>query len=268
MLKDIILLGIGGVFGLGATMMAAAAPSYINLPHWVWHWLFWGGLVLMMLMIGDAVILLIGGNKFLRIGPAALANGAIFAFGSAIIWQTAPFDIMPKIQLVTESGTSNSSPNRPILSLIRVGFPEGRQLSPGTLVIEWAVINTGQTSAKIIEEKATPILLASPKGTTLETFQGRLPEKPIYGSTNRFVTGQILNPNVPSAFLTPTSMELTQEQVDAINAGSSRLYFYGYIKYGQDSEFAFIACYEPAAPGRPAVFIKADQDYPSYSRAE
>jgi hypothetical protein len=43
MFREIILLAVGAVFGLGATMTAAVAPIYLpNMPPWAVHWLFWG----------------------------------------------------------------------------------------------------------------------------------------------------------------------------------------------------------------------------------
>jgi hypothetical protein len=60
MLKDIILLAIGAVFGLGATMTGVAAPSYFpNAPVWIWHWLFWGGIALMGIMVADGLWLIV-----------------------------------------------------------------------------------------------------------------------------------------------------------------------------------------------------------------
>lgn len=57
MLKDLIIPGIGTFFGLGATLMALAAPLYFaNAPTWVWHWLFWIGIIIMALMVIDAGI--------------------------------------------------------------------------------------------------------------------------------------------------------------------------------------------------------------------
>jgi hypothetical protein len=62
-------------------------------------------------------------------------------------------------------------------------------------------------------------------------------------------------------------MSLTRDQADAINARTSMLYFYGYIKYGRDSEFVFISVYDPDVPGIGGMFVKDDQHYPAYTRA-
>jgi hypothetical protein len=52
MLKDVVILAIGALFGLGAAMAALAAPSHFpNKPAWVWYWTFWGGVTLMVLMV-------------------------------------------------------------------------------------------------------------------------------------------------------------------------------------------------------------------------
>ena len=58
--REIILLGVGGFFGLGATITAFAAPTYLpNMLPWAIYWLFWGGLALMALMVVDALLLLV-----------------------------------------------------------------------------------------------------------------------------------------------------------------------------------------------------------------
>ncbi len=89
MLRDLILLGIGAVFGLGTALAAMAAPLYFpNAPPWVWHWMFWTGIALMVLMITDGAILFFFGRTF-HLGPAALANICLFGLAIALIWQTA-----------------------------------------------------------------------------------------------------------------------------------------------------------------------------------
>ena len=60
MFREIILLGVGAIFGLGTAMTSMAAPSYFpNMPSWVWYWLFWGGIALMALMVSDAICVLV-----------------------------------------------------------------------------------------------------------------------------------------------------------------------------------------------------------------
>jgi hypothetical protein len=93
MLRDIVLLGLGAVFGLGTALAAMAAPLYFpNAPSWVWHWMFWIGIALMVLMIADGAIPLLFGRA-IHLGPAALANICLFGVAIAVIWQT---DISPK----------------------------------------------------------------------------------------------------------------------------------------------------------------------------
>ncbi|MGO9238487.1 MAG: hypothetical protein ACLP4V_31975 [Methylocella sp.] len=68
--------------------MALAAPLYFaNAPTWVWHWLFWIGIIIMALMVIDAGILLWGG--MLRLGPVILANIGLLLLASAAIWQSS-----------------------------------------------------------------------------------------------------------------------------------------------------------------------------------
>jgi hypothetical protein len=83
-------------FGLGATVASFAAPSYINLPSWAIHWLFWGGIALMALMVFDAPALLIWRPATLTailatVGFAFLSAAAISHF-SPLKDSTAPID--------------------------------------------------------------------------------------------------------------------------------------------------------------------------------
>lgn len=90
MLKEIVLVAIGAAFGLGTALAAMAAPLlFPNAPSWVWHWMFWSGIALMVLMVADGAFLLIFGRA-LHFGPSALANFALAALAIAVIWQTMP----------------------------------------------------------------------------------------------------------------------------------------------------------------------------------
>jgi hypothetical protein len=80
----------------------------------------------------------------------------------------------------------------------------------------------------------------------------------------RTLKGMRIVPGIMFQGATVTDMSLTQEQVDAIKNGTSRLYYYGYLKYGNGSEFAFIAVYDP----RVGFFIRDEDEYPTYSRSE
>lgn len=87
--KDIVLLAIGAVFGLGATMVSVAVPTYFpNAPSAIWHWLFWGGLALLVLMASDMLILLCFGTKLLGFLQGLMVNGGILIAALGIIWQT------------------------------------------------------------------------------------------------------------------------------------------------------------------------------------
>jgi hypothetical protein len=90
MLKDLVLLGIGALFGLGATMAALAAPAYYpHTPLWVWHSLFWGGIALMTLMLADVVLLFFWKPSVLA---AILFNLGGISVAAAIIVDTSSFN--------------------------------------------------------------------------------------------------------------------------------------------------------------------------------
>src|SRR5262249_39929768 len=88
MLRELVLVGIGAIFGLGATMAAVAAPSHFpNTPPWVWHWLFWGGIALMALMIVNGFLIALWRPQF---WPAVLSNVGVLFLTSAAIAQFSP----------------------------------------------------------------------------------------------------------------------------------------------------------------------------------
>jgi hypothetical protein len=95
MLREIILLVIGALFGLGATMAALAAPAhYTNIPPSIWHWLFWCGMALMALMLVDAGCLVFWRPRFstgilLNIGLASLAAAATAQYAPVAIIQSS-----------------------------------------------------------------------------------------------------------------------------------------------------------------------------------
>jgi hypothetical protein len=93
MLKEILLLAIGGIFGLGATLMAAAGPFYFpNTAPWVIHAAFWGGLALMGLMILDAGLMFLWRDAGPKLGPGIVINLAIAAIVGALVWHYSPAD--------------------------------------------------------------------------------------------------------------------------------------------------------------------------------
>jgi hypothetical protein len=86
-MRDFIVLAIGALFGLGATVTAAVAPSYVNLPAWAVHWLFWSGIALMALTAVDAPLVLLWRPQL----TAALCfNGGLLLVAAAAISQTSP----------------------------------------------------------------------------------------------------------------------------------------------------------------------------------
>ena len=88
MLKDFIPLAIGAVFGLGTAMASLAAPIYFpSTPQWALHWLFWGGIFLMILMVFDGAILLFWHPRFTT---ALLLNIGLLFLASTAIFDTAP----------------------------------------------------------------------------------------------------------------------------------------------------------------------------------
>lgn len=88
MVREIILLSIGAIFGLGTTMSALAAPSYFpNTAPWVWHWLFWGGVALMGLLACDVVSLIFWRPRLLA---GLLANIGLLFLVAAVIAQFSP----------------------------------------------------------------------------------------------------------------------------------------------------------------------------------
>jgi hypothetical protein len=91
MLKDIILLALGGIFGLGATLMAAAAPFYFpNTPPWAIHAAFWGGVALMALMTFDATLLLLWREPGPKLGPGFIINLGLVLVAAGAIYRYSP----------------------------------------------------------------------------------------------------------------------------------------------------------------------------------
>jgi hypothetical protein len=56
-MRDFLILAVGALFGLGATVSGMVGPTYLSLPPWAQHWLFWGGIAVMALMGLDALCL-------------------------------------------------------------------------------------------------------------------------------------------------------------------------------------------------------------------
>jgi hypothetical protein len=95
-MREFLILAVGALFGLGATMTAMVGPSYLNLPLAAQHWLFWGGIALMAIMGLDAVALFFGGP---RTPTAVFANLAlVFIACTAISYFRPLFPSQPAIK--------------------------------------------------------------------------------------------------------------------------------------------------------------------------
>ena len=94
MLREIVLLALGAIFGLGATMTAAVAPTYLpNMPPWAVHWLFWGGIALMAIMTVDAGCLILWRPRSMT---ALFLDLGLFFLAAAAISQFSPYSLPPK----------------------------------------------------------------------------------------------------------------------------------------------------------------------------
>jgi hypothetical protein len=113
MLRDIILLSIGALFGLGATMAGVAAPGYFpNTPQWVWHWSFWGGIALMALMVVDAACAVIWQPRLLT--GVCINIGLVFV-ACAIIAEYSPSYLELKQREISEGAQSFE----PLIEVVR-----------------------------------------------------------------------------------------------------------------------------------------------------
>jgi hypothetical protein len=97
MAREFFWFGIGAVFGLGAALMALAAPLYFpNAPNATWHYLFWGGIALMILMIIDGVGLAAwteDGRPASSTATRSKFTGHAFAFGALMHLRAISFAV-------------------------------------------------------------------------------------------------------------------------------------------------------------------------------
>lgn len=108
-LREIILLSLGALFGLGATITSVAVPAlYPNVPQWVWHWAFWGGIAIMLLIAIDTACLSFWHP---RASTALFFNVGLLALAAAGISQTAPLiePSVSKIQTIRQAFSSTQS---------------------------------------------------------------------------------------------------------------------------------------------------------------
>jgi hypothetical protein len=207
-----------------------------NVNHWIALFLFAAAISIVSIYISWRVEHPTAGCYF---------SVVIFVSAGLLDWYIGPIPL------------PGPDANRPHLSLIEVSFVNQPLAPARPLSMNSTIVNTGRNSAKISADQFNVMV----------TFgSATLPEKPAFGNSDLHITGQVFNPSAPVHILSPTSMTLTQEQVDAVNAGTAHLYFYGYLKYGTDSVFAFLCRYEPTL-GHGGVFV-SDTNHPTYSREE
>jgi hypothetical protein len=86
-MREFLILAVGALFGLGATMTAMVGPAYLSLPLWSQHWLFWAGIALMALMGLDAIALFFARPSIVT---ALCANVCVFFFAATLISYFTP----------------------------------------------------------------------------------------------------------------------------------------------------------------------------------
>jgi hypothetical protein len=167
---EIIPLGIGAFFGLGATVAGMVAPSYLNLSPGAVHWLFWGGLLLMAVMTVDGVLLTFWSPSF---STTVLLNVGLILVGMAPINEYSPSFVKNVLEHVAASPPNlyiecvaanlpDIWPNNPlyILELNPIPAPGGGGL------VEYGVNNSAATKwgfqgmtyrCQIINYNDTPI---------------------------------------------------------------------------------------------------------------
>lgn len=101
MLKDMALVALGAVFGLGASMTAVSAPAYFpGVQMWIWHTLFWAGVAIMTLMVVDAVLIVLwSSSSEPKVFPALGINLGICLIGASLIYFYSPAIITGQLGL-------------------------------------------------------------------------------------------------------------------------------------------------------------------------
>jgi hypothetical protein len=85
---EIILLALGALFGVGGTIAGVAVPLlYLNTPPSMWHWAFWGGIALMILVVINTTLLLL---LHPQLTAALLFNVGMVLVAFAAILQWSP----------------------------------------------------------------------------------------------------------------------------------------------------------------------------------
>jgi hypothetical protein len=88
MTKDILVLAIGALFGLGVALVSLAIPTYLpKLPDWVAFWMFWGGLSLMSIMVINVALLYFWWEQQgSKVGPTLLINLGLCLIIAGLVW--------------------------------------------------------------------------------------------------------------------------------------------------------------------------------------
>jgi hypothetical protein len=157
---------------------------------------------------------------------------------------------------IARSGSVRVDPDRPYISVIAIGFP-GILIKPGAVIVLWPIRNGGRTPAVITDANVT---------IWFENDDTPLPAAPRYLPNPNNMKGVVIGiGDVFNANFKP-DVVLSPESVQAINTGHTRLFVYGYIKYGDEHERAFIALYDPHNIPEMGMFSNVEGRHPKYSR--
>jgi hypothetical protein len=233
----------------------------------LYHWIYVAGFTLITAVVDFMFLWPENHLAALLVLAATLSLVAIYeltVFGCSRYWIFAAV-----IGLFAIAGIANwriktpPAEDRPRLSISYMQFPNGPEVHVGPVQVRWEMINSGKIVATISKAEFTPLLITA-NGPLPLPNKVQLPDKPIYTTTIHALIGMSVPPNVPFHAITSSALLLGQTQVNAINMNMARLFFYGHFIYSKDAEFAFIAVYRPDLK----EFVRADEDYPSYSRVE
>jgi hypothetical protein len=209
--------------------------------------IFWFPIIGGILLGGFAGSAWYGGNKILALW---LSFFGVVSFLLVVVIQLQQF--------ISDEESNTPDADRPYISIVALGFPNN-VIQPGPIVIRWQIKNVGRRPVTISDANMTFWLGAK---------EVRLPETPTYQPNAQSISGTILNPEEVYNANTASDFLLTQEIVDAINAEKTRLFVYGFVKYGKNYTRGFVGFYNPK--NLPAytygMFTRVDGDYPEYSR--
>jgi len=162
-------------------------------------------------------------------------------------------------QTIWKSEDGARNPNRPYISIAAIGFPD-IIIQAGPVIIKWDIKNSGRTMAKIIESNMT---------LWFATEKDPLPDTPKFIPTPRRFAGVEIGPGDTFNATFKSEKTLTQNEIEFIKGGESRLYVYGFVKFADESGIenckGFISLYEPANDPRFGMFTRAEEDHPKYA---